>query len=215
METELSNIVPNSKLNTKLLNNNDNKLDKKRYQELNNSQNKDNSNKQIKIPKINKNNTNVNFSKSNCLSKLFFFWPRTALQKSSKEILTQKDVCNVSDEQSINYEIKKIKNTFLKYNSSNKFKKHSLVITIILSNYKLLLFLFILDLFNVGIDYARMFFYRKIIFIFSKQDFFPKRNEITFLNVIKNIKTFPFNIVETVLFYIFIRFIRTLIFNHI
>ena len=60
-----------------------------------------------------------------------------------------------------------------------------------------------------------MFFYRKIIFIFSKQDFFPKRDDIKLLNVIKNIKTFPFNIVETVLFYIFIRFIRTLIFNHI
>ena len=73
METELSNIVPNSKLNTKLLNNNDNKLDKKQYQELNNSQNKENYIKQEKVPKINLNKTNVNFAKSNCLSKLFFF----------------------------------------------------------------------------------------------------------------------------------------------
>ena len=212
METELSNIVPDSKLNTKLLNNNTNKIDKnnrRQYREL------DKAEQNINKYKPNLKNKNINYSKSNCLSKLFFFWARSALQKSKKKILIQEDVCKVSEEQSINYEINKIKNTFLKYNNSQKWKKHSLVITIILTNYKLLLFLLFLDLFNVGIDYARMFFYRKIIFIFSKQEFFPKRDEISFLSAIKNINMFPFNIIESVLFYIFIRMTRTIIFNHI
>lgn len=189
METELTNIVPDSKLKKKLLNNNNTERPEKKI--------------------------HLNYTKSNCFSKLFFFWSRFALKKSNKGNLTHDDVCHVSQEQSINYEIDKIKKTFLKYNSSKKYKKYSLVMTIVLTNYKLLLFLFILDLFNVGIDYARMFFYRKIIFIFSKQDFFPKSTDTNFLSKIKNIKEYPFNIVEAVMFYILIRMTRTLIFNHI
>ena len=221
METELANIIPDSKLNTKLLNNNANKMDKNnkiQYPELDKVEeniNKNKANLNNRINNDNFKNNNINYSKSNFLSKLFFIWARPALQKSKQKILTKEDVSKVSKEQSINYEINKIKNTFLKYNSSYKWKKYSLVITIILANFKLLLFLLFLDLFNVGIDYARMFFYRKIIFIFSKQDFFPKRNEFSFLNSIKNISKFPFNIIESVLFYIFIRMMRIIIFNHI
>ena len=220
METELTNIVPDSKLKTKLINNDKHdKKDKGQYQEINNSKIDENINHHERIKrKKNIDNININYTKSNCLSKLFFFWPRSALKKSNKGVLTQNDVCRVSEKQSINFEIDKIKITFLKYNNSKKYKKHSLVFTIILANYKLLLFLFILDLFNVGIDYARMFFYRKIIMIFSKQDFFPERKDIKILDYIKNIKSiqnFPFNIIEAVLFFIFIRITRTLIFNHI
>ena len=117
METELSNIVPNSKLDTKLLSNNINKIEKKHQKkEINNS--KENIKKKTK-------NSNINYTKSNCLSKLFFCWTRIALRKSLKEALTQEDVCNVSDKQSINYEIKKIKKTFSKYNNSKKLKKFS------------------------------------------------------------------------------------------
>ena len=218
METELSNIVPDSKLNTKLLNNNANKIDKnnkKQYQELDKAEENMNKYKtNLNNKKIN-NSNKINYSKSNCLSKLFFTWVTTALQKSKQKTLLQEDVCKVSQEQSINFEINKIKNTFLKYHNSHKWNKYSLVITIIVTNYKLLLFLMFLDLFNISIDYARMFFYRKIIFIFSKQDFFPKRDEISFLSAIKNITKFPFNIIESVLFYIFIRIARIIIFNHI
>ena len=192
METELATIIPDSKLKNKLLNNNN----PERKEE-------------------NMHDVQLNYTQSNCLSKLFFFWPRYALKKSNKGNLTQNDVCHVSHKQSIDYEIDKIKKTFLKYNTSKRYKKYSLVMTIVLTNYKLLLFLFLLDLFNVGIDYARMFFYRKIIFIFSKQDFFPKKANVNFINTIKNIKNYQFNIVEAVMFYILIRMTRTLIFNHI
>ena len=81
-----------------------------------------------------------------------------------------------------------MKKTFLKY-SSNKLKNHSLIITIYISNFKLLFFLFILDLFNVGLDYLRMFFYRQIISIFSEGNFFPQREKIDVLKLIKNIKS--------------------------
>ena len=82
METELSNIVPESKLNKKLLNNNTSKIDKnnrRQYREL------DKAEQNINKYKPNLKNKNINYSKSNCLSKLFFFWARSALQKSKKK----------------------------------------------------------------------------------------------------------------------------------
>ena len=157
---------------------------------------------------------NVNYTKSNCLSKLFFYWPRQIFKISNKGTLRHEDVCNVSKEQSIKYEIEYIKKTFLKYNSS-RFKNYSLVITIFLSNLKLLILLFILDMLSLCLEYARMFFYSQIISIFSQSKFFPSREGFNFMSIIKNIQKFPFNIIEAVSAYIIIKIIRTLIWNHI
>ena len=170
-----------------------------------------------KLTKKKRTNYNVNYSQSNCLSKLFFYWPRHIFKIANKGTLKHEDVCHVSEKQSIKHEIGKIKKTFYKY-SSNKLKNYSLVMTIFLSNFKLLFFLFILDLFNVGLDYLRMFFYRQIISIFSEGNFFPQREKINILSLIKNIKSIiniKLNIIEAVSFYLSIRIIRTLIFNHI
>ena len=170
-----------------------------------------------KLKRRRKTNTNVNYSQSNFLSRLFFCWPRHIFKIANKGTLTHEDVCDVSEKQSIKYEIGKVKKTFLKYNSS-KLKNYSLSITIFLSNFGLFLSLLILDLFSVGLDYVRMFFYQKIISIFSQAIFFPKRekfNFFAFMKNIKNIKNFEFNILEAVAFYIGIKMIRTLIFNHI
>ena len=160
------------------------------------------------------NHINLNYSKSNCLSKLFFYWPVRIFKKANRGTLTHEDVCHVSEKQSIKCEIEKIKKTFLKYNSS-KFKNYSLVITIFLSNCKLLFFLFALDIISIGLDYVRMFFYRQIISIFSQSNFFPVREKFNFLEIINNKKTFQFNIIEAVSSYIIIKLILTLIFNHI
>ncbi len=157
---------------------------------------------------------NVNYTKSNCLSKLFFFWPRQIFKISNKGTLTHEDVCNVSKEQSIKNEIEYIKKTFLKYNST-RFKNYSLVITIFLTNFKLLLLLFLLDIFSLCLEYVRMFFYSQIISIFSQSNFFPIRGKFNFFSFIKNIRKFPFNIVEVVSLYIISKVIRSLIFNHI
>ena len=162
-------------------------------------------------------NTNVNYSQSNCLSKLFFYWPSHIFKIANRGTLTHEDVCHVSEKQSIKNEIGNIKKTFLKY-SSNKLKNYSLVVTIFLSNFKLLFVLFVLDLFSVGLDYLRMFFYRQIISIFSEGIFFPKKEKIDILNILRNIKNIiniKLNIVEAVSFYLIIKLIRTLIFNHI
>ncbi len=169
--------------------------------------------KKRKKPKSNT-NINVNYAKSNCLSRLFFFWPRSIFKISNKGLLTHEDVCNVSKEQSIKNAIEKVQKTFSKYNS-NKCKNYSLIITIFFSNLKLLFFLFFLDLFGLGLDYLRMFFYQQIISIFSKSVFFPPRDKFNFINMIKNIKNYPFNIIEVVSSYIVIRIISSLIVNHI
>ena len=170
-----------------------------------------------KLTRKKRTNTNVNYSKSNCLSKLFFYWPSHIFKIANKGTLRHEDVCHVSEKQSIKYEITKIKKTFSKY-SSNRLKNYSLVITIFLSNCRLLFLLFILDLFSVGLDYIRMFFYRQIISIFSEANFFPPREKIDYIYLIKNIKSIiniKLNIIEAVSFYILVKIIRTLIFNHI
>ena len=170
-----------------------------------------------KLTRKRKTNYNVNYSRSNCLSRLFFYWPRHIFKIANKGTLTHEDVCEVSEKQSIKYEIGKIKKTFLKYNSS-KLKNYSLSLTIFISNFKLVISLLLLDLIGVGLDYIRMFFYQQVISIFSQGIFFPKRDKFNFfayLKNFKNIKSFQFNIVEAVSFYIGIKMIRTLIFNHI
>ena len=100
--------------------------------------------KKRKKPK-NNTNINVNYAKSNCLSRLFFFWPRQIFKISNKGLLTHEDVCNVSKEQSIKNAIEKVQKTFSKYNS-NKCKNYSLIVTIFFSNLKLLFFLFFFGL---------------------------------------------------------------------
>ena len=63
-----------------------------------------------------------------------------------------------------------------------------------------------------------MFFYRQIISIFSEGIFFPQREKIDILKLIKNIKSIiniKLNIFEAVSAYLIIKIIRTLIFNHI
>ena len=170
-----------------------------------------------KMTKSKRKNKNVNYSQSNCLSKLFFYWPSHIFKIANRGTLRHEDVCHVSEKQSIKYEINKIKKTFNKY-STGRLKNYSLGLTIYISNCKLLFFLLILDLFSVALDYIRMFFYRQIISIFSEGNFFPQREKINILNLIKNFKNIlniKLNIIESVSFYIIIKFIRTLIFNHI
>ena len=68
-----------------------------------------------KLTRKKRTNTNVNYSKSNCLSKLFFYWPSHIFKIANKGTLRHEDVCHVSEKQSIKYEITKIKKTFSKY----------------------------------------------------------------------------------------------------
>ena len=170
-----------------------------------------------KLTRSKRTNKNINYTQSNCLSKLFFYWPSHIFKIANKGTLRHEDVCHVSEKQSIKYEIGNIKKTFSKY-SKNRLKKYSLALTIYISNCRLLFLLLILDLINVALDYIRMFFYRQIISIFSEGNFFPQREKINFFNLIRNFKklaSIKLNIIESVSLYIIIKFIRTLIFNHI
>ena len=167
-----------------------------------------------KLRRKKKRPTNLNYSQSNFFSRLFFHWARHVFRISNKGTLTHEDVCNVSKEQSIKYNIDKVRNTFYKYNSSS-FHNYSLIIAIFLSNINLISFIFILDITNVVLDYARMFFYKNIISLFSQGKFFPIREKFNFFYLIKNIRKYPFNIIEVVSAYIIIKIIRTFLENHI
>ena len=62
-----------------------------------------------KLTKKKRTNYNVNYSQSNFLSRLFFYWPRHIFKIANKGTLKHEDVCHVSEKQSIKYEIGKIK----------------------------------------------------------------------------------------------------------
>ena len=153
---------------------------------------------------------NYNYANSNFLSKIFFTWSKIAIQISNKRPLLIEDIGNVSEKQSLNYSMPKLKETLLK----NKNRKYPLMMTIFLSNIKLLFLLLCLDMCNVGIDYAKMFFYRRIIQIFSKNDFFPKNDKINFLSL-SSLLNYKFNIIQCSIFYVTIKFIRSFIFQHL
>ena len=159
--------------------------------------------------------TNANYSQSNFLSRLFFIWLGNVISKANKGILDTDDVSQVSKEQSINYSIDAIKKTFLKYTNNEKFNNHALFLTIFFHNYKLFLLLIILDLIDEGMDYVRMFFYGKIIEIFSSQSFFPDRTGITIFDYFTKIDEYPFNIIEAVIIFIIIKLIKSLLYSHI
>ena len=62
-----------------------------------------------KLTRSKRTNKNINYTQSNCLSKLFFYWPSHIFKIANKGTLRHEDVCHVSEKQSIKYEIGNIK----------------------------------------------------------------------------------------------------------
>ena len=161
-------------------------------------------------------NANVNYANSNFLSRLFFFWLRHAVLRANKGTLDSEDVSQVSEEQSLNYSIDKIKKTFQKYNNIEKYKNNALLLTIVIHNWKLFLLLIILDLIDEGLDYVRIFFYGKIIELFSSGEFYPDRSDIgSIFSYITKLDEYPYNILESVILFIGVKFIKSVVYAHV
>ena len=165
----------------------------------------------IKIPSPH----SYNYTKSNIFSRLFFLWPKTAIRISNKRALEIDDVGYISKEQSLKYNLDKIQKNMDKCKcSSYFFKKYPLLYTIFIANFKALIVLLFLDLLNIGIDYLKMFFYRQIIHIFSKRNYYPVRKKINFFSY-NSIINYKFSITEATIFFIAIKVANSFILEHL
>ena len=62
---------------------------------------------------------------------------------------------------------------------------------------------------DVGLEYIRIYFFKKIISIFSEGNFFPLR-KVSILNL----SSFKFNIVESIIIFISIKLIGSFLYNY-
>ena len=85
-----------------------------------------------------------------------------------------------------------------------------LVYSIFLVHKGLLCYLLFLDITTMILDYLRMFFFSKILTIFSEQKFFIKNRTFT-----DSIFQYKFNIVVSTLIFIILKFIRAIMLNHL
>ena len=157
---------------------------------------------------ISKKDININYTTENIFSKIFFIWSKMAIQISNQRVLKTSDVCALQKYQSTRYNIKNIQEIYNKY--SNKNMKYPLLYSIFIVHKWLLFYLLFLDMASMILDYLRMFFFSKILKIFSEQKFFIRNR--TYSDIFFEYK---FNIVESTLFFIIIKFIRAITLNHL
>ena len=157
---------------------------------------------------LSKKNMNINYTTENLFSRIFFNWSKRAMEISNQRVLKTSDVCALQKYQSTRYNIKNIQEIYNKY--SKKKMKYPLMMSIFIVHKWLLLYLLFLDVSSMILDYLRMFFFSKILTIFSEQKFFLKNR--TYNDIFFNYK---FNIVESTAFFIIIKFIRAIMLNHL
>ena len=173
---------------------------KEEIQRLKTDKNKQTTFSKESIPK--------NYSNANFFSKIFYFWAKPAIILANKRPLKNGDVCNISQNQSVSKHFSIFKKIFYE-KSSDKYNNYPLFTAIVILHYKSLLFLFFLNMTDVGLEYIRIYFFKKIISIFSEGNFFPLR-KVSILNL----SSFKFNIVESIIIFISIKLIGSFLYNY-
>ena len=154
--------------------------------------------------KIKKNYTGANF-----FSQLFFAWARPIMTLATKRCLENFDVCNLSEDQSINKNIEDLEKLFEKISKKYKFQ-YPLFITLFIFNYKLILFILFLSGCQMVFIYIRIYLINQILSLFSSNYFFPERNFSIF-----KLSDFNFNIIECIVLFLVSKLFSSAIFNHL
>ena len=175
---------------------------------LRKDQNKDEKNKGLLKRQISQNKKNINYITEGIFSRIFFNWSKLAMNISNERVLKTSDVCALTKNQSTRFNILNLQGQYNKYSSQNR--KYPLMISILVVHRALLCYLLFLDITTMILDYMRMFFFSKILTIFSENSFFPK--ERTSFDIFINLK---FNIIEATGIFILIKFIRAIMLNHL
>ena len=155
-----------------------------------------------------KKDININYTTENLFSRIFFSWSKLAMEISNQRVLKTSDVCALQKYQSTRYNIKNMQEMYNKYADKNT--KYPLVYSIFFVHKGLLCYLLFLDVTSMILDYLRMFFFSKILSIFSEQKFFIRNRTLSDIFF-----EYKFNIVESTLSFIIIKFIRAIILNHL
>ena len=153
----------------------------------------------------------VNYKDSNIFSFLFFGWSIIALTKSNKRLLKINDINNLEKTQTTKYNLNNLKKLW-EYYSNMPNKRNSLMKTIFYSHYKSILILFFLDIIKMFLEYIRVFFFRQIIYNFSKGNFQFYNDLNTFITKTKNL---DFDIFFSSILFIVTKIFNTLLFNHL
>ena len=175
---------------------------------LRKDQNIDEKNKELLNRTITNTKRTINYTNESLFSKIFFNWSKLAIRISNKRILKTSDVCALRKDQSTRYNIKNLQEKYNKYFAEKR--KYPLMISIFVVHRVLLCYLLFLDITTMILDYMRMFFFSKILKIFSEKTFFQKNrtyNDIFF--------KLDFNIMEATGIFILIKFIRAIMLNHL
>ena len=171
-------------------------------------QNRDEKNKALLERQLSQNKKNINYITESIFSRIFFNWSKLAMNISNKRVLKTSDVCALTRNQSTRYNILNLQEKYNKYSSQNR--KYPLMISIFVVHRALLCYLLFLDITTMILDYMRMYFFSKILTIFSEKNFFPKKR--TYYDIFIYLK---FNIIEATGIFILIKFIRAIMLNHL
>jgi hypothetical protein len=169
-----------------------------------------NSNSNQKNQENTKNILPINYTQSSFFSKIFYFWANPVIALANKRPLEKEDVCKISQFQKVSNNFEKFRKIFHKQ-SMNNYSSYPLFSTIVILHWKTLLFLFVLNMTDVGLEYIRIFFFKKIISIFSEGDFFPETS-LSWYNI--NHFKYQFNIIESIIIFISIKLLASLLYNY-
>ena len=150
-----------------------------------------------------------NYSESGFFEKIFYFWVKSAIELANKRALENKDVCNISQDQYTNKNLKRFQEIFIE-KSSNKNNKYPLFFSILSLHYKSFLFIYLLFILDFSIVYIKIFFFKRIISTFSKGDFFPS-SKFSLLNI----TSYKFSITQSILFFIVFKLLGSYNYNFI
>ena len=182
-----------------LFNTNCEEIQKLKNNPNNNTNNQDNTSESI--PK--------NFSESSFFQKIFYLWVKPAMDLAHKRPLENKDVCKVSNDQRTIKTLPEYQEIFYR-KAANKKAKYPLFFSILSLHYKYFLYIYSLFIIDLSIVYAKIYFFKRIISIFSRGDFFPKHDFS-----IEGIKNFKFNIVESIVLFIIFKLLGSYNYNYI
>ena len=175
---------------------------------LRKDQDVDEKNKKLLNRQLSNTSQNINYITEGIFSRIFFNWAKLAMKISNQRVLKTSDVCALKKSQSTRFNIKNLQEAYNRY--ASKKRKYPLFISIFVIHKSLLCYLLFLDITSMILDYMRIFFFSKIITIFSEKSFFPE--ERTYHDIFINLK---FNIVESTAAFITIKFIRAIMLNHL
>ena len=156
----------------------------------------------------------LNYYNESFINKIFFRWTTRIIDLSNEKKLRISDINSLHENQAIKNHIKKLEEKW-KENSSNKNSKYPLLKTIFNIHMFELIKLYLIDFSLQTLKIIRIFFYRQIIFLFSKGNFEgTKISDLKNKSLIEFITNFQFSIYQCGFIFILTKLLGTILFHN-